>query len=155
VGYWFNPVPWFGVAVDLSYFGARTSHKDANAQFEVIPLSFLAMVRAPLFTSEAYPRGRLRPYAALGPSFVIALASTDFGEAVPSVGQEWSTNAGLDIRAGLDWMVLPHLALFAEYRFFYTHIKAESCSSLCFGSNDTITSSFQTHMMSAGLALYF
>ncbi|MBH0199698.1 MAG: porin family protein [Nitrospira sp.] len=160
VGYWVDRVPWFGVAFDMSYFGARASGIDSNAQFEVIPLSFLAMFRVPLFTSENYPRGRMRPYAAVGPSFVLALASTDFGQTVPSVGQEWSKSAGLDIRAGLDWMFAPHLAVFTEYRFFYTHIKAESCNtsgsfSLCFGSNDIITSTLQTHMISAGLAYHF
>jgi len=155
VGYWVDRLPWFGVALDISYFGARTSAMGSNAQFEVIPFSFLAMVRVPLFTSEPYPRGRMRPYAAVGPSVVLARASTDFGPSVPPVGKEWGKGVGLDIRAGLDWMFTPHLALFTEYRFFYTHIKAESCTSFCFGSNDTITATLQTHMISAGLAYHF
>jgi len=155
VGYWVDPIPWLGVAFDISYFGARTSAMGANAQIDVIPISFLAMARVPLFTSEAYPRGRVRPYAAVGPSVVLAPASTDFGPSVPSVGKEWGKGVGLDIRAGFDWMFTTHLALFTEYRFFYTHIKAESCTSFCFGSNDTITATIQTHMISAGLAYHF
>jgi hypothetical protein len=155
VGYWIDPAPWFGVAFDTSFFVARASEGFRLAEIEVIPLSFLAMARVPLFTSETYPRGRMRPYAAVGPSLVLAHAQTNFSQSVHSAGKEWGKGAGLDIRAGLDWMFTPHLALFTEYRFFYTHIKAERCGSLCFGNNDTTTATLQSHMVAAGLAYHF
>jgi opacity protein-like surface antigen len=142
----------------MSYFSASAARKDSNAQFDVIPFSFLAMLRVPLFTSETYPRGRMRPYGAMGPSFILTQASAGFDPTAPSVGKEWSKTVGLDVRAGLDWMFTPHLAVFTEYRFVFTHIKAESCNtsgSFCLGSNDTITSTLQTHMVSVGLAYYF
>ena len=155
VGYWIDRAPWFGVAFDTSFFVARASEGFQLAEIEVIPFSFLAMARAPLFTSESYPRGRMRPYAAVGPSLVLAHAQTNFSPSVHSDGKQWGKGAGLDIRAGLDWMFTPHLALFTEYRFFYTHMKAESCDSLCFGSNNTVTATLQSHMISAGLAYHF
>jgi hypothetical protein len=112
MGYWFDPAPWFGAAVDISYFPARAS----AVNIDVIPISMLLMFRAPLFTSEAYPKGRIRPYAGVGPSFVFSIASTDFSPTVPAVERELSKTVGLDARAGLDWMFAPRVALFAEYR---------------------------------------
>jgi hypothetical protein len=155
VGYWVDRAPWFGVAFDTSFFVARASAGFQLAEIEVIPFSFLAMARVPLFTSESYPQGRMRPYAGVGPSLVLAHAQTNFSPSVHSDGKEWGKGAGLDIRAGLDWMFTPHLAVFTEYRFFYTHIKAERCGSLCFGNNDTTTATLQSHMISAGLAYHF
>ena len=98
MGYWFDRAPWFGVAFDVSYFSARASVVDVD----VIPVSVLFMYRVPLLTSEAYPKGRIRPYAGVGPSFVFALASTDFRPTVPPLDGELSKTVGLDVRGGLD-----------------------------------------------------
>ena len=118
VGYWFDPAPWFGVAFDISYFPARASAGGSSVNIDVIPLSPLAMIRLPLLTSEAYPRGRMRPYAAAGPSFVFAHASQILGLTAPPVEDSSSKSVGLDVRTGLDWLFTPQIALFAEYRFF-------------------------------------
>ncbi|MGQ0666557.1 MAG: outer membrane protein [Nitrospiraceae bacterium] len=153
IGYWIDRAPWFGIAFDLSYFPAHAS----VAQIDVIPFSFLVMSRVPLLTSEQFPKGRVRPYAGVGPSFVLANASTDFSPAVPPV-DETSKSVGLDVRAGLDWLFTPHLSLFAEYRFFYTKVKADSsCEFICFApfTTSTITTTLEVHTVSAGLSYHF
>ena len=151
MGYWFDPAPWFGAAFDVSYFPARAS----AVNIDVIPISMLLMLRAPLFASEAYPKGRIRPYAGVGPSFVFAIASTDFGPTVPPVERELSKTVGLDVRAGFDWMFAPKLALFAEYRFFNVSVETGKCESVCFPPFDSITTRLHTHTLSAGLAYHF
>jgi opacity protein-like surface antigen len=158
VGYWFDPVPWFGVAFDISYFPARASARGSSVNIDVIPFSPLAMVRLPLLTSEVYPRGRMRPYAAVGPSFVFAHASENLGPAAPPVEDSSNKSVGLDVRAGLDWLFTPRLALFAEYRFFSTRVNTkDECGFICFGDDPIthITTTLRTHTVSAGLAYHF
>ena len=67
-GRWFGP---FGVAGDVSYFKRKAS----NGTFDVIPISALLLLRAPLNVSEDYPDGRVQPYAGGGLSFVIVNAT--------------------------------------------------------------------------------
>jgi hypothetical protein len=59
LGYWSEKLPWLGVSLDLSYFKAEGE----KAEFDVVPLSLLLMLRWPLFKSENFPKGRLQPYA--------------------------------------------------------------------------------------------
>jgi opacity protein-like surface antigen len=152
-GYWFEQIPGLGLAFDVSYFYARAS----AVQIDVFPMSILAMYRVPLLTSEEYPRGRVRPYAGIGPSFVLANASTDFSLTVPSADAT-SKTVGLDLRAGLDWLLTPELSLFAEYRYLYTKMKAETdCGFNFFGpcTTNTITATLETHTVLAGVTYHF
>jgi len=55
VGYWFNALPWLGLAADLSYF----ERKGSGAKIDLVPLSFLVMLRYPMLTSDSFPKGRL------------------------------------------------------------------------------------------------
>lgn len=151
VGYWFDRALGFGVAFDVSYFPARASTVD----IDVIPISVLFMYRVPLLTSEAYPKGRVRPYAGVGPSFVFAVASTDFRPTVSPVDGELSKTVGLDVRAGVDWMFAPKLALFTEYRFLNVSVETGRCESICFPPFNSIGTRLHTHTISAGLAYHF
>jgi hypothetical protein len=152
-GYWFNQVPGLGLAFDVSYFPLRAS----AVQIDVIPMSILVMYRVPLLTSAEYPNGQVHPYAGIGPSFVFAHASTDFSPTVPSADAT-SKTVGLDVRAGLDWLLTPELSLFAEYRYLYTKMKAETeCETFCFEPQtiNTITATLEAHIVSAGLSYHF
>ncbi|HSF06481.1 MAG TPA: hypothetical protein VLG10_11885, partial [Methylomirabilota bacterium] len=57
-GYWFEPVPWLGIAGDLSTFEADSD----NVRFQIVPFTILVMARLPLLTTDDIPRGRLQPY---------------------------------------------------------------------------------------------
>lgn len=153
-GYWFDQVPGLGLAFDVSYFPLRAS----AVQIDVIPMSILVMYRMPLLTSEEYPKGQVHPYAGIGPSFVLANASTDFSPTVPSADAT-SKTVGLDVRAGLDWLFSPHLSLFVEYRYLYTKMKAETeCQGFCgveSQTSNTITATLEAHIVSAGLSYHF
>jgi opacity protein-like surface antigen len=126
-------------------------------QIDVIPMSILVMYRVPLLTSAEYPKGQVRPYAGIGPSFVVANASTDFSPTVPPADAT-SKTVGLDVRAGLDWLFTPHLSLFAEYRYLHTKMKAETeCEFVCFDPQtiNTITATLEAHIVSAGVTYHF
>src|SRR5512145_2980061 len=55
-GYWFESAPWVGLAIDASYFSPDA--EDGGPDLDVIPVSPLLMLRLPLATDDAYPRGR-------------------------------------------------------------------------------------------------
>ena len=66
-GVWLESYPQFGLAVDLSYFNSDAN----NANFSVVPISFLLMARMPVMVSAKFPNGRMQPYLAVGPSLML------------------------------------------------------------------------------------
>src|SRR4030095_14779336 len=75
-GYWFESLPWLGLAADVSYF-APDDDTSFGAEYDVIPLSPLLMGRVPIATSEEFPHGRVQPFIGVGPGIFVSLA--DFG----------------------------------------------------------------------------
>lgn len=133
-GYWF--ANWFGLAVDAFYFQPDIESGDFTpngADVKAFPISALFLFRWPFLRSERYPLGRLHPYAGAGPSLFI----TDFdgvvdlnvlplececaGQPRPAgpIRSMSSTNVdpGLEAVGGLDFMFLPFMGLFAEYKY--------------------------------------
>jgi hypothetical protein len=68
-GHYFEGVPWLGLALDVSYFKADIDVPD-GAKNDVVPISMLLMMRAPLLRTPSFPYGRLQPYLGIGPSLV-------------------------------------------------------------------------------------
>ncbi len=124
-GYWLDSVPWLGFAFDLSYFDPDEDVSVLPVKLDVFPVSGLLMLRYPLLKSAAYPRGRLQPYAGVGPSLVVTTAKIKFKKAgAPDNFSDTRVNLGLDVRGGAnfhftgpDWP--GSLAIFLEYRFTY------------------------------------
>ena len=111
-GYYFEGgVPWLGLALDVSYFKADIDLPN-GAKNEVLPVSLLAMFRAPLLGSPAFPRGRLQPYVGIGPSVV-------YSKSKDGTASDTSFDIGFDFRLGLTWMLTRNIGLFGEYRFSY------------------------------------
>ena len=118
-GVWLDSYPHIGLAFDLSYFSADAD----NADFSVVPLSFLLMARMPVMVSAKFPNGRMQPYLAVGPSLMLYDFEIDL---TPVGGQkidESSGGFGFDLRGRLLWQVTDKIAVFTEYR--YTHLKID------------------------------
>jgi opacity protein-like surface antigen len=109
IGYYFEGIPWLGVAFDASAF-------KAEEDVTVVPLSPLVMLRWPLLTSQELPKGQLQPYLGIGPGIFISRATAS---AVGGTVSDTTVDVGLDVRAGLSWQFVKNLALFGEYRFSY------------------------------------
>ena len=124
-GYWLDSAPWLGFAFDLSYFDPDEDVSLLPVKLDVFPISALLMLRFPLLKSAAYPRGRLQPYAGVGPSAFVTTAKIKLKEAgAPENFSDTTVNLGLDVRGGVnfhftgqDWP--GSLAIFLEYRFTY------------------------------------
>jgi hypothetical protein len=119
-GYWF--LPFLGFGLDVSYFAPKARNTGIDTRLEVIPISALLMLRAPLFASPAFPFGQLQPYVAGGPSLFI----TDVKIDTDLTGEERSdarTEFGADLRGGIALLFTPNFGIFVEgrYTFFQTN----------------------------------
>jgi len=137
VGYWFGNSSWeskwfrssvIGVAGDVSYF-QRTGQ---GAKLDVVPLSLLLMLRAPLLKSDAFPKGQFQPYVGIGPSFFVAQASIDSPTPDINPAHRGRADFGFDARAGFMWQVHKLVGMFLEYRF--TDVDLRILDRRCFTS---------------------
>jgi hypothetical protein len=139
-GYWFELLPWVGLAADASYF-----HPDSSIY--VVPISPLLMLRLPLVTSDQYPHGRLQPFVGAGPGIFVTLVDdhqTDFSDTTADVG--------VDVRAGLKLEVAPIMAIFAEYR--YTSFEAHADDEV-FGVPFDVDIPLDSHHVAIGFGFHF
>ena len=113
-GYWFESLPWLGLAGDVSYFATHEDFNGEAARIHVAPISFLLMLRVPLLRSDKIPQGRVQPYGAIGPGVFISSARLE----VPGFAdfQGTTADAGLDARLGVEVQILRWLGVFVEYR---------------------------------------
>jgi opacity protein-like surface antigen len=149
-GYWFEPVPWVGVAGDLSTFRAEGD----EAKFHLIPVSILVMLRLPLLTTDEAPGGRLHPYLGLGPSLVYQKATVDYRPEVDRKVKLSSVEIGFDARLGLAWQFHRRVGLFAEYRFTYVPIDEEDDSGFN-ASTERVDARLTTHHVLVGVSIRF
>lgn len=115
-GYWFENLPWLGVAFDASVF-------KPEKYTLVAPLSGLIMLRYFLLPSDAVPDGELQPYVAVGPGVFVMRAKSSLNSTLPGTFSAASVDPGLDLRGGLAWQFHKNIAMFGEYRF--THVYAK------------------------------
>jgi opacity protein-like surface antigen len=133
IGYWTERWPWVGVAFDGSYF--KADDKQANIELPVVGLSFLVMMRYPLFTNEQFPAGRIQPYLGIGPelAFTKIKAELKNNQETKTI-HEHVAGGGVDVRTGLLWQIHQHWGIFTEYRF--TYIGFDTNSPLNFYGDD-------------------
>jgi hypothetical protein len=66
-----------GLAADVSYFAPDDD--TGGPEYDVIPVSPLLMLRAPISTSEEFPNGRVQPFLGVGPGIFVAIADFRIG----------------------------------------------------------------------------
>jgi len=144
-GYWFEKVPWLGVAFDASVF------KPENNTI-VVPLSGLIMLRYFLFPSDAAVDGQLQPYIAAGPGAFIARTDNSLNSTLPAGFSATSVDPGLDVRGGLAWQFHENIAMFGEYRFTHVYAKFQKDTPI---PNTTLDTYINTHHFLFGLSYRF
>jgi opacity protein-like surface antigen len=153
VGYWSEKLPWLGVSLDLSYFKAEGE----KAEFDVVPLSLLLMLRWPLFKTGNFPKGKLQPYAGVGPGYFFTDSRVNFRPTLQDSASGSSGEIGFDLRAGLAWQFRKHWAIFGEYR--YTDVKIdftqEDSFAIISGSEESIKTHLKTNHFLVGISYRF
>lgn len=148
-GMWFDSV---GVALDFSYFRAAGD----IAEVDVFSNSILLMVRAPLMTSDDYPDGQLQPYFMVGPGFFYADTHTDFRPDISRPVAAFSfDDVGVDLRAGLTWMLPNGIGVFSEYRMTWFQLHADDDPGDGFTGTEFIDTILTTHHIIAGISVRF
>ena len=140
-GYWFDFLPWLGVAADVSYFAPDTK---GGPDVDVIPVSPLLMLRLALARNDEFPNGRLQPFAGVGPGIFVSIVELvdddDFTDEDVAVG--------LDAHAGLNVQLTPTVSVFAQYRYTSFEVEANL-------QNVDIELDIDTHHVAAGLGFHF
>jgi len=128
-------------------------------KFGVFPISGLLMLRYPLLKDGDYPRGRLQPYAGVGPGAFVTTARIDVEPAGTEVSIDTTVAAGLDVRGGVNflftgWESPGSLAIILEYRF--THFEPSDFKDKVGGVPIELGSDqWDTHHVVAGVGWYF
>jgi opacity protein-like surface antigen len=124
-------------------------------KLDVFPIAGLLMLRYPLLKSAAYPRGRLQPYAGVGPGAFVTTAKLDLTSlGAPDDFSDTTVNLGLDARAGVNLYFVKSWAVFWEYRF--THFEPSDfkdtigVETIEFGSDQ-----WNTHHVVGGVGWHF
>lgn len=144
VGLYFDRLPWFGLALDVSYFKADIDLPD-GAKNDVVPISLLALGRIPLLISREFPLGRLQPYVGAGVSVVYSRSDT-------GGVTDTSWDPGFDFRLGLTWMINRTIGLFGEYRFTYVNPTYEFSRG---GLTEKIEPEYSVNHLAGGLTFRF
>ncbi len=159
-GYWFEDHDYLAIALDVLHYqpdiGAQTVRATpgptapvADLDLDVTALSVNLMLRYPLWRDEAFPKGRLQPYFAVGPTVAITAAddTTNFGP--PTNQSHVSTPAGFNVSAGLFWQFHKHLGLFGEYRYL------QFAPTFPFTSVGDVKFDIKSHLLNGGLSVRF
>jgi opacity protein-like surface antigen len=145
-GYWFDSLPWVGLAADASYFAADSD--PGTAEIDVIPVSPLLMLRAPVAQTEEFPHGRLQPFLGVGPGIFITEIDADSGY------RDDELDVGVDLHAGAKVLVTPQVGLFLQYRF--TSFEADYSDTIpAVGVPIETEIDLDTHHVAGGVAFHF
>jgi len=148
IGYWFERLPWLGVAGDFSAFVAGWGI-ESPVDVTVFPLSALVAVRGSLVKRKNYPHGRVQPYAALGISLVTSSAEDSEGiYSAAKIYSDTSFDVGADARLGVKLMASDWIGVFLEYRYTYFKPSWEI-------DGNTIDTEMSTNHFMLGLALHY
>ena len=158
LGYWFGFFPWLGLALDVSYFEMEGDPPSSinesqqpifdnldKADFDILPISALVLIRLPRLVSPIAFLTGLNPYAAIGPALMVT--KIEFEEF-----DDTGTALGLDIRVGFRWEFLPVFGVFAEYR--YTRVEDDYQDALR-NLPASVDVEFTTHHVLGGVSLQF
>ncbi|MBM4300275.1 MAG: hypothetical protein FJ121_01910 [Deltaproteobacteria bacterium] len=162
-GYFTRTIPYLGLEVESgvnnSYVNRRTlslSRPIQGATVGTVPNDFwinwttaLHLVgRYGFLPDKEVPFGRLQPYVGIGPCFSVVYEEVDSAK-----------NFGIDVMAGLRYMITKHISTFVEYKYNYQwaiEIEAHPFylpnGTECRGLT---TLDFATHRVVAGLAYHW
>ena len=137
-GFWLNNLPWLGFGGDFSSLHTRGK----NTQFDILPLTPMALFRLPLFVEEEVPQGRLQPYFGIGPSISLyTYAQANLGPPTNGISGTSSIGSavGFQLPVGVAVQLSRRFGLFSEYRYaFYKVDVDQEFLTQIFGNSDTV-----------------
>ena len=161
LGYFFHQFPYLGLEGELSYTRNKvrqtfplTSHLvNANTAsfvdaFDNVSFVLRIMGRYGFLPDSEVPFGRLQPYVGIGPGLELVMGEDDTAK-----------NIGLEVSAGLKYMILQNFSTFVEYKFSYQFAVEINPRTFKINGGDSIkgnyTFDYDRHMVVVGLAYHF
>jgi len=162
LGYFFHQFPYLGLEGELSYtrnkvrqtFPLASHLGNANTAsfvdaFDNVSFALRIMGRYGFLPDSEVPFGRLQPYVGVGPGLELVLGEDDTAK-----------NIGLEVSAGLKYMILKNFSTFVEYKFSYQFaVEINPRNFKINGGNGLIsgnyTFDYARHMVVVGLAYHF
>jgi opacity protein-like surface antigen len=171
LGYWFESLAYFGVALDVSRFRADMSARSitvcrperclidpsVHLDTSMAAISIDATARWSFAKTDDFPKGRLQPYLTIGPTIFIARSNDVVQSGGPLTRTEPDTGVGPKLGAGLTWQALRNVALFGEYRFthFSPHFNLRDVFFLSASATDDVKTQVGSHHLVVGLSVRF
>ena len=170
VGYWFDFFPLVGAELEVYGFqpditvqmqgtgrttqGGSPVTLNAPIDFDVtvIAIGLNIMGRYSLLKGPDFPRGRIQPYAGIGPALFVTNIEDQEDTDSNSLGDKTLTFGGLQVMLGGKFFIFNKLSVFAEYKF--THFKADISGvseNFSFGGTQNISA----HHFYGGIAYHF
>jgi hypothetical protein len=156
LGYWFTTVPFFGLALDVSYFrpdiGAQTVRTSTGAPLalgaadvHVVNVGPQLLVKLPLPV--------VKPYAFAGPAAFVTVVENG-GGVLGLAGDDTAADAALGLKAGVGirFVFFGFLGVFAEYQFTRFSPEVEFSSG---GVRRRVEADVETHHGVIGATIQF
>jgi opacity protein-like surface antigen len=123
LGYFTHTIPYLGLEVESMVNNSFVNRQRLSTN---IPIQGATQVTVPndpwinwttalhivgrygFLPDKEVPFGRLQPYAGIGPAFIVLYEDVDSAK-----------NFGLDVMAGVRYMITKHISTFVEYKFNY------------------------------------
>jgi len=150
IGFWSKNYAWLGLAVDASVSQVDFGEIDIG----IGSASVLVMARLAIKKSKKFPRGKIQPYAGVGPGIFFGGMSEFIQEIPPSgaVLDDSYFSIGLDARVGLTFLFNESYGIFLEYAF--KRFTAEFSSDVTAGTA-ILEPTLSTNSLSLGMTFRF
>ncbi len=162
-GYFTHTVPYLGLEVESCVNNSYVYRRNLSLSPAVLGFNRAAVPndfwidwttalhivgRYGFLPDEEVPFGRLQPYVGIGPAFIVLYEEVDSAK-----------NFGVDVMAGVRYMIFQHVSAFVEYKFNYQWA-AEIESHPFYLPNgtagrNTATLDFANHKIVAGIAYHW
>jgi opacity protein-like surface antigen len=162
-GYFTHTIPYLGLELESSVNNSFINRQRLSTSRPIQGASVVTVPNDPVINwtnalhfvgrygflpDQEVPFGRLQPYVGIGPAFIVLYEDMDSAK-----------NFGLDVMAGVRYMITKHISTFVEYKFNYQwNVEIESHVFYLPGGTvgrGTAQLDFATQKVVAGLAYHW
>ncbi len=156
IGHYFQQLRWFGVEFEIYNTNPHLKQQPSTLTvpgFAPLPGTtdgnyLRVLTIAPLNLMFRYPGKQVQPYLGIGPGIFLAkLKEAQQGETLSS------TTVGVNVMAGLRYLVTRHVALFGEWKYNYTRMNYDQ--NLNFIQPFGLKADYHMHHVAFGVAYLF
>ncbi|HLC43319.1 MAG TPA: outer membrane beta-barrel protein, partial [Methylomirabilota bacterium] len=125
-------------------------------QLNLALLRFNFMGRYGLSVSPEFKNGRTQLYAGAGPAILITKIKDKEGFIADPAGQsDTDTSLGVDVKAGLRFLITKNWDIFAEYRFLHGSAEVKFRDDAPPPTTEKVSTTINAHLIGGGISFHF